>query len=321
MKKAYLVKNIFLSALFISGFLFFANSALASTITQLQVDNRNDFILEPAKQEVDLDPGTSDTRSISITSRISTPTTFEVTTEDIIGSEDPTKPVILLGGDKSPYSLKDYLHPDTDQFTLNFGQKITIPVSIDLPKTAAPGGFYAAVIVSNAPSKIASSTGQASAITISRIASLFFVKVNGPVNQSGQLTDFKIKESGPIYQNGNLTFEIYFKNDGTVHLVPYGTIDIKNMWGQIVSTIPVDAYFSLPQSLRYREVAWSDPAALGHYTATLHLNRGYGSTTDERTIGFWVIPYKIILITLLIIIILVGLIYFFVRNFEFKRKK
>jgi hypothetical protein len=316
------LKTIAVAILILVGGIFIIGQVFAYTITQTTVEDRNDFVVEPAKQEVILDPTQTEVRYIGVTSRIKTPTTFRVEIEDIIGSQDPNTPVLLLGGDKSPYSLKDYLHPDIHEFTLKFGEHISIPITIDLPKPASPGGFYAAAIISNAPSKEGTSTTnvQSQAKTISRIGSLFFVRVTGPVNQNGHLADFKIKDSKPIYERGNLTFQIYFKNEGNVHLVPYGTIDIKNMWGQTITTVPVDAYFSLPQSLRYREVFWSDPLAFGRYSATLHLHRGYGDTVDEKTISFWIIPYKYLLIALLVILILVALIYFFVKNFEWKKR-
>lgn len=317
-------RKFLLSAGSIIALLLIGAAALkAYTVFQTTVDDRNDFIVEPAKQEVDLNPGEVSTTTVSVTSRVKTPVTFALTTEDIVGSNNPDQPVLLLGGDKSPYSLKDYLHPEINQFTLNFGQRIQIPVTIDLPKTAAPGGFYAAVIVSNAPSKLsgASSTVENPGTKIiSRIASLFFVRVNGAVNQSGHLSDFRIKEPGPIYQNANLTFQIYFNNEGNIHLVPYGYITIKNMWGAVVDQLPIDAYFALPHSLRYREILWGRLVALGRYTATVSLNRGYASTTDEKTISFWIIPWKVMAIVILIILLIVGLIYFFRKNFELKRK-
>ncbi len=319
-------KKLLLSISSIVIFLLVGAIALrAYTLFQSTVADRNDFIVEPAKQEVNINPGESATRSISITSRVKSPITFALTSEDIIGSNQIDQPVILLGGDKSPYSLKDYLHPEIKQFTLNFGQRIQIPVTIELPKTAAPGGFYAAMIVSNAPSKLgATTTGAAEApgaTIISRIASLFFVRVNGPVTQSGHLSDFRVKEKGPVYQNANLTFQIYFNNDGNVHLVPYGYITVKNMWGATVDQLPVDAYFALPHSLRYREIPWGRTAAFGRYTAEVSLNRGYGSTTDVLKISIWVIPWKWIAIVLLILLIIVSASYFLRKNFEFKRKR
>src|SRR5262245_13926025 len=78
---------------------------------------------------------------------------------------------------------------------------------------------------------------------------------------------------------------------------------------------------ALPNSIRYREIPWDRSTALGRYTATLTLNRGYASTTDEMTISFWIIPWKVMGIVILIILILVALVYFFRSNFELKRKK
>ena len=296
--------------------------AHAAEITQTTVDARNDFVLEPAKIEVILDPGTKETRSIYVTSRITKPTKFRVEIEDFIGSDQPDKPVILLGNDKSPYSLKDYLKPEINEFTLNFGDRIRIPIDIDLPPNAAPGGFYASVLISNAPDKLATSSNeQTQTKTISRVGALLFVRVNGQVNENGQVEDFRIKNTRPFYQRADLTFQILFRNNGSVHLVPYGTIEIKNIWGKVIDTLPVDAYFSLPQSLRYREIYWQHGGLLGYYQATLNLHRGYGQLVDTRSISIWIIPWKIIIAIFVIILILVSVYYYISRNFEFRRRK
>lgn len=306
----------------IAIFLGTSTQLLAATVTQTTVDDRNDFVLEPAKMEVLLDPGQTATRYIYVTSRINKPTKFQVEVEDFVGSESADNPVLLLGNDKSPYSLKDYLKPEVTEFTLNFGQRIQIPIDIDLPPNAAPGGFYASVLISNAPDKLGTSTAQSNETkAVSRVGSLFFVRVNGPVNENGSLEKFEIKNAKPFYSTADFTFDILFRNTGSVHLVPYGTIDIKNLWGKVVDSIPVDAYFSLPQSLRYREVPWQKSGLLGYYRATVNLHRGYGDTVDTQTLSFFILPWKLIVSIFIIVVILVLLYFYISRNFEFKRKR
>jgi len=303
----------------------FAAIAQAAQIDTLSVQPQNDFVLEPGKVEVFLNPGETAVRTISVTNRINRKVRFKVVTEDFVGSRDADKPVVLLGDDKSPYSFKDNLKPDTTDFSLELGQRISIPVKITVPQDAQPGGFYASVIVSNEPDKDDPDQTVSQAVTrnkiISRLGVLFFVRVNGDANESGNVQDFRL--SGPsqfLLQHGPIDFEVLFNNDGSIHLVPYGNIIVTNTVGQEVANIPINAYFSLPNSLRYRTITWDKDFLLGRYTARLHLNRGYGNIVDEREISFWVIPWKILAIFFVSVFIVLSIIYFISRKFELRRK-
>lgn len=297
----------------------------AATVTPVAVTEQNDFVLEPGKVEVFLNPGESVTRSISVTNRIKRKVHFKIEVEDFVGSRDLDKPVLLLGNDKSPYSFKDNLIPETREFTLDFGQRINIPVSINVPADAQPGGFYASVLISNEPDKDIQSSNVSETVAqnkiVSRLGVLFFIRVNGDAKEAGTVEEFRIQPDGSwLRQKGPTTFEILFNNTGSIHLVPFGTIDITNTFGRKVTTLPVDAYFSLPNSLRYRSVEWDKTYLIGRYKALLHLNRGYGNIVDERVVTFWVIPWKILAALFGAIFVIVGLIYYISSRFEFKRK-
>ena len=291
--------------------------------TSLTVDDKEDFVVEPGKMEVHANPGDTITQYISITSRIAKPTEFSVSSEDFVGSTDETNPVVLLGASKSPFSLKDWLLPASSDFLLHFGTRVTLPVTISVPKDATPGGYYAAVIVSNAPQVNADTVTTAGiAKIISRIGVLFFVRVNGTVNTSGQLEDFRANPSQSVYSVSPTDFKILFNNNGSVYLAPYGEVHVYNFFGSEVANLPVDAYFSLPNALRYRDVLWNDNSfRIGRYTATVNLNRSYDNVIDTKTIVFWVLPWKVIMTFFVGLVVIAFVIYYFLSRFEFRRKK
>jgi hypothetical protein len=103
-------------------------------------------------------------------------------------------------------------------------------------------------------------------------------------------------------------------------LVPYGTITLKNILGQVVGTLPVDAYFVLPESTRYREIVWSDGMSMGRYTAHLSLYRGYDNEYEESTISFWVIPWKVLIPVFVAIFLVVTCAYYLLTRFELRKK-
>lgn len=322
MKNNYKLK-IILGIYFLAAF-FVAGVTLAFEKTKIDLPAQNDFVVEPGKTEIFLNPGQSEVRNISITSRIDKPVKFKLTTEDMVGNDSHESPVKLLGDEKGPYSIKDFMKPEITEFTLNLGEKITIPVTVSVPSNAEPRGYYGALIVSNEPEvteESQSKDAQGKTRLVSRIGSLFFLRINGEGRESGSLESFKI--SGPskmFYEKRPKSFEISFKNTGNVHLVPHGMITIKNIIGRDVGAIPVDAYFSLPDSTRYREILWDEGTGLGRYTAHLSLYPGYGNLNQESEVSFWIIPWRILAITFVAVVVLVSFFYYIFTRFELKKK-
>lgn len=313
-------------AVAILGISFIAVTPTVSAyeVETLKVQPRNDFILEPSKVEVFLAPGESITRNIYVTSRIDKRTSFKIETEDFVGSSDAKNPATLLGDKKSPYSFKDALLPKVTQFTLDVGQKITIPVKISIPQNAQPGGFYSSLIISNEPDKADSDRNVSGTKTVSRLGALFFIRVKGDVKEEGRLEEIRI--AGPsklFHQGGPFDFKLLFNNTGNVHIVPYGKIEVTNFSGSLMAVVPVEGYFALPNSLRYREITWDSGFLLGRYTATAKINRGYKNSpdvVDTQSVAFWVLPWKLVLA---IFVTMAALLYGFLyvkRNFERKKK-
>ncbi|MFA5095045.1 MAG: hypothetical protein WC447_00025 [Candidatus Paceibacterota bacterium] len=315
---SFLIIFIILSSFFLPEY------SKAYTKTNVGVTVQNDFVVEPGKTEVFLNPGEKMVKNISVTNRVDKAVRFKLTTEDFVGTNDPNQPVLLMGDTNSPYSLKDFIVPEITEFSLEFGEKITIPVTISVPLNAEPRGYYGALIISNDPDKLENDTTketEGKTRIISRIGSLFLLKINGEGKEEGKVEDFKL--IGPekiFYSQRPEGFEIAYKNTGNVHLVPYGTITIKNIFGKVLNTLPVDAYFVLPDSIRYREVKWTDGFSLGRYTANLSLNKGYGNQYENIDLAFWVLPWKILLIGFVSLFLIIALIYYFLTRFELRKK-
>lgn len=299
-------------------FLALVPSAHAYEIKDMNVELRNDFVLAPAKIDVAIDPGKTATEYVTVTNRQEREMSFNVEIEDFTGSQDPMKAIFLLGNQKGPYSLKDFLTPDVRAFTLKPKQMITFPVVVSVPKDTSPGGLYGSVLISSVPSPGVSG----GAVTVSRIGALFFVRVNGSVREEGQLANFNLKGSKKLfYQKGPFAFEFLYRNTGSVHLAPYGVIRISNIFNQVVDEIPIEPYFALPDSVRYREITWNKRTLLGRYKAEILLNRGYENKIDAKSVSFNVLPYKIIIGAFVAVFVFLLLVHFLGSRFEIRMKK
>lgn len=301
-----------------------ASPAKAIEIKDAAVEVRNDFVLEPAKTEVFLKPGEKTTKTLSIVNRTDREQVFTVEVEDFTGSKDPNQVVVLLGNDRSPYSLKDYIKPEVNSFKLKSKQRAVLSVTISIPADAEPGGHYGSVLVSSAPSGSEEEAADNKARTVSRIGALYFVRVAGKVNEDGKLTDFKLAKNKVLYEQPPVDFELMFENNSSVHLTPNGYIEIKNMLGRTVDKIDVPPFFSLPDSLRGSQVSWGNGFAFGRYVATAHINRGYRENpdvTDVQKIAFWILPWKVVVGLLVVVVLAFFIIRRLMGSFEIKRRK
>lgn len=300
--------------------------ASAQEITRESVGagSYGDFVVGPGKIELPLGPGESRVVEMTVTNRLGEPRVFNLEVEDAAGTQDPSRPVILLGDDRGPYTLKDYLYIPEMSFVLGAGERARVPVTVSIPANSEPGGRYGSVLVTTTTlpdenGNIASDARPGSAI-ISRIGTLFFITTPGEVELEGALTSFETIPDRPFFAKGPIKFGILFENKGSIHLNPYGSISITNMLGEQVDFIETEPWYALPQSLRFREVRWDRDFMIGRYTATLELNRGYNDIIDTAKISFWVLPLNIVLPALGGILFVVFLLRFFLTRFEFKRK-
>ena len=289
-----------------------------NTLANMPVEG--DYVIGPGKIELFLDPGQSASRDLKVTNRTGQPLNIFIEIEDFTG--DPVSSTRLLGKEAGPYSLRDFIHPEKESFVLAHGEKATLPVTISIPETAEPGGLYGAAIFTAKPvltpkeEELEGAKGQVSITT--RLATLFFVRINGPVNEAGYLKSFTAGKK--FYQTGPIDFSVIYENTGSVHNNPYGQIEIKNLMGKTIDSLDITPYFVMPGFSRDKVIAWNSSLAFGRYTATLKLNRGYSNIIDEAEANFWVVPIKILIIGLAVIIFIAIFIWWFTSRFELRKK-
>ena len=301
------------------------NQAAAIEIKDASVEIRNDFVLEPAKNEIFLQPGEKTTKTISVVNRTDTELEFKIEIEDFVGSRDPRQAVVLLGDKRGPYSLKDFITPEVSSFKLKSKQRAILKVNIAVPADAEPRGMYGSLLVSSAQADRPGEENESKTKTVSRVGALYFVRVAGAAEENGFLKDFRLAgEKKWAYQEGPYNFEVLFENNGNVHLTPSGKIVIRNTIGRKVAELAVPAFFSLPESLRSTQVVWDNHWAFGRYTATATIERNYQintSATDEMSIVFWVLPWKTAAVVLVAVIVIYFLIRRILGSFEIKRRR
>ncbi|MDO9399529.1 MAG: hypothetical protein Q7T79_02500 [bacterium] len=316
--------NFLILALGIIFFGFNLKPVLATPVIEdiKDVPVKSDFVLGPGKVELWLSPGEKATKELMITNRIGKTMDFQINIEDFSGSRDPKQTVVFYGEKESPKSLKNYLKPELTKFTLMHGQRMILPIEISIPEDAEPGGRYGSILVTSSPYgedakfEKEKATGQIS--LNSRLGALFFIRVKGDVIEDGFFKE--IKTTKMFYEKSPVSFELLFENNGNIHLLPYGVVEIKNFFNKKIGEINLDPWYVLPDSLRLREVKWNSEWLFGRYTASVSINRGYQDIVDQKSIDFWVIPWRIILVGLTSLFLIVWFFKWVIGHFEIKVK-
>ncbi len=282
-----------------------------------------DFVVGPGKVDLTLKPGQSKIEYMTVTNRTGERRRFNITVEDARGSDNPETPIELLGDDRGPYSLRDYISVPAESFELGHNERARIPVTITVPQNTEPGGKYGSVLIDTvALESNVGDTGAAvpqSAI-IARIGTLFFVTIPGDIERGGKLVEFGTIGSKHVYGSGPIPLGILIENTGSIHIAPSGEVRITNMMGDEVGVVSLEPWFILPLSARLREISWDREFLFGRYIATAEINMGYDNVKETAIFAFWVLPWKTLAIGFGAIFIVLFIIRAFFRTFEFKRK-
>ncbi|MCR4286074.1 MAG: hypothetical protein NUW00_04235 [Candidatus Kaiserbacteria bacterium] len=215
-------------------------------------------------------------------------------------------------------TLADWIVINNGPIVIPPEQTTDITFFADVPKNAAPGGHYAAIMISTEEPK---GTGELAVLASQAVTSLLFLRVEGDVDEVGTIREFSLRDS--FLDTPNAEFILRFENKGNVHLQPRGEIVISNMWGTERGTIPINYQTQygnvLPKSIRNFSFSWSSDfrvTDIGRYKAEVTLAYGSDGIKSVSAISyFWVIPVKWTLITLGALAFIIWLIVLMVRAY------
>ncbi len=266
------------------------------------------------------DPG--QTVSAKINLRDVSPTKLVVSNEinDFVAAgEDGTPKILLDGKEPNPYSIKSWISP-LPKFTLVPKQIQTLTITVKIPKSAAPGGYYGVIRFTGTPPGL-----EGTGVSLSAsLGSLVLMKVNGDAKEQLSIAEFFTasgSHKNSLFESAPLNFVERIKNSGNIHEQPTGMVTVTDMFGKTLATVPVNQppRNVLPGSIRKFEQPLDSSVIgnkflFGKYTAKLDMTYGSGVQPLTATVEFWVIPYK------LIAAIIIGLIaLFFLVRYALRR--
>jgi hypothetical protein len=142
------------------------------------------------------------------------------------------------------------------------------------------------------------------------------LRVSGAIVDKVGVAEFSAgqKPEGPngtfvkrgFFEHGPVDFVVRVKNEGSVHERVQGTIEVTNIFGKKVGSVKVNDKGGnvLPDSIRKFEQQLSSKRLFGLYTAKLNLSYLNGGKKLNASVGFWVIPWKLLLLGLVALVAL-----------------
>lgn len=330
---------------------FVIPKVLAATAQQTTTEPLS-IEISPLPIKLTVKPGNSVSTDLRVRNSGTQPETLKVSLKTFT-AEGPDGHVVLHNPTPND-SFINWVHFDKTQFLATPGQWQTIKMTIDTPKNAAFGYYYAVQIGSaTTPKPQAGATRLQGAVAI-------FVLLNA--DAPGATRDIKVNRFSAdhsTYEFLPAKFTIQVRNIGNVHTSPHGNIFIKRGGKQIDVLNINDAEGQvLPKSNRQFNAEWADgfpvyttakgedgqplkdskgnekkqlswdfsnisKLRFGHYTAELLLiyNDGHRDVPITGTLSFWVIPWRIIFAFLIVVLAPAVFVYVIMRRRYGRRLK
>ena len=249
--------------------------------------------VSPPSQEVSIDPGQRTTVKATIRNRSNASLPIVVRIEDFTAKGDEGQ--IELTAD-SPYSVASWTNISPETFTLGPGEEQEVTATVNAPADAAGGRFGSFVF------GVKSENSDPNSASLSQeIASLFLVKVSGPVDEKLEIKSI----AAPAFSEfGPIIFDTTFANSGNVHVKTFGLINVTDMFGRKVADIVVPGTNVFPAAERVVKSELSNKFLIGNYKATALMYYGSQNQSLTATTSFFVFPVKIAVGALVVLFLL-----------------
>ncbi len=216
------------------------------------------------------------------------------------------------------YLINNWINIEEGPIEIPAYKSKDIPFIIDVPEKVDPGDHHLAILIGTEPS--GDNEGGSSIKISSKIGSLLLLNVGGEVEESGIVREFSTDKAS--YSDGEISFALRFQNTGNTILQPRGEIRIYD-WqekdrGGIEINHKTNTGNVFPEDTRLWEYNWTVPTGIfdmGRYRADMIMIYGTkNAETIERSVYFWVIQWKPILITATVVMFFIFLIVIIVRR-------
>lgn len=273
----------------------------ASSLSPAQAQDQNLFTpsasgvqVSPVVDDFIINAGETLERSIEINSLTNNTSSYFPIVLDFQADPDTGDPIFFNPGQRfTSYAMSSWIKFEEEQLSIGPGESRTVRYTINAPRSATPGGRYAAILFSTEKPTYDDDNNIVGVVGL--IGTLALATVPGNMKESLLINEYTSPTS--VF-TPPADFSVTIGNNGTVHSRPKGGITIRNWSGKQVHYIPINDTNGaiLPESQRSYEGSWEFGwSNIGRYTANLVLAYGANhSIAEMRT--FYVIPYWLLIL-------------------------
>jgi hypothetical protein len=287
--------------------------------------------LIPPSLEYGAKPGEKISATIKLFNETATPLTLYSSTDNFTSGDQEGTPNFT---NTPKEGLASWITVSEATLTLAPGERKDVPVEINVPANADPGGHYAAVFFGDNPE----ATGNGTIAVGNKVGTLVLLRVDGTIREAGRIASFNMRGNNMVLTRLPASFDLNFENQGNVHVRPTGTVTIRNVLGGTSTELTMNASSGavLPNSQRTFSVDWekgTDTAergsffteiarewnnfGLGPYTASVDLEYGIrNDKTTSATVRFWIFPWQLLLVSALALTFVIVLLVWGIRRYN-----
>lgn len=292
--------------------------------------------ISPLPINLDVDPGKSVSTNLKVKQNSSDNARLKVSLMKFTAFGEEGKPELLDRGPGDDYF--DWVRFDKTSFDAPPNVWQNVRMTINVPKTAA-FGYYYAVSFSREGDDV--KRGNRTNSIAGSAATLVLLNVNSP-NAKRSLGLASFASAHRVYEFLPASFNVKFANTGNVHVVPHGDVFIMRGKKQL-GVLPINSGAGniLPKTKRIYPAKWTggfpvyedvvedgkvkldkngkhvqklkwdwtqaDKFRFGKYTAHLFAiyDDGKRDVPVEAELSFWVVPWRLLLV-LLVVLALIG---------------
>lgn len=248
--------------------------------------------------------------SFKVTNNESVEQTLQISTADF-NTLDESGGLLFVGTNptaiQKKYGLANWIRLPETSVTISPKQTVDVNATILNEQSLSPGGHYGALMLTLPTDNSGSTKNSVSVRPIA--SSLLFVTKTGGETYKLRLTD--VESSHNMFKLPD-SVTLRFYNSGNTHLIPRGTVEIKDPKGKVVrrGIINVNSGIILPETYRRYSVPLtkvSAPKAPGTYRLTVNFRfDGYEQFRTYQTSQFLLTPIVVFLSILVLFILAAG---------------
>lgn len=253
------------------------------------------LIVHPSNLDVNLTPGSPTSGTIFVMNTTKNSLTVQTVLRNFTAQGE--KGGVAITAENTPFSLASWIKVTPEKMDIPSGKEVAFKYTITPPQNAEPGGHFGSIVFATVPSSI-NNTGAA---VSQEIAALILARIPGNAKEAAVVESINADKA--FYEFGPVHFTLRVKNNGDVHIQPFGVVQVTDMLGRKFDA-PLDPTNVLPNAIRQINATFDHKLLIGRYQATIIASYGSKNQPLEGSVEFWAFPLRYAAIGLVILIIL-----------------